>query len=87
MVIQIDHIMFAAKMSMLSTAKNGVLVSAITMCTPELSGSMAAMEAYIEEYLQVKNLLLRYKNLLAFDISKIRGMEQALMEAEAELIH
>lgn len=87
MLIQIDHIMFAAKMSMLSNAKNGVCVSAITMGTPELSGSMAAMEAYLEEYLQVKNMLLRYKNLVAFDISRIKGMEQALMDAEAELIH
>ncbi len=86
-MIQVDHIMFAAKMSMLSTAKNGILVSAITMGTPELSGSMPAMEAYIEEYLQIKNMLMQYKSFLALDISKIRGMEQALMDAEAELIH
>lgn len=87
MFIQIDHLMFAAKMSMLSTAKDGILASAINMGMPELSGSMPAMEAYIEEYVQIKNLLVRYKSLLALDISKIRGMEQALMDAEAELIH
>lgn len=86
MVIQINHTIFVAKMSVLSNAKNGVLVSAINMGTPELSGSMPAMEAYIGEYVHIKELLIQYKSLLTLDIAKIKGMEQALVDAEAELI-
>lgn len=87
MVIQINHTIFLAKMSVLSTAKSGVLVSAVSMGTPELTGSMPAMEAYIEEYVNIKKLLIRYKSLLTLDIAKIKSMEQALVDAEADLIH
>lgn len=84
MLIQINHVVFAAKLGSVTKNKNEVITASVY--TPELSGKIPAMTAYINGYGEVKGMIDYYKMLLTQDITNLKSLEQLIIKAEENLI-
>lgn len=84
MLIQINHVMFTAKLT--SVTNNMSEVTTATAYSSELSGKMPAMTGYINGYSEVKGMIDYYKMMLTQDVTKLKKMEQLIIKAEEKLI-
>lgn len=84
MQIQLDGILYSLKVNMAERTAVNIADTGITI--PERTGVMPGAEAYVECMENLTELITEYKALILQDITKLREIKDAFMEADAQII-
>lgn len=82
-IIQINNIIFLAKIGSLATATGSLELSAIAL--PARSSVSVVMDRYSELYRALNEVIVSYESLLARDQKKIASVGTAMMNTDTAL--
>ncbi len=82
-IIQINNIIFLAKIGNLGTASSSLELSAIAL--PARSSVSVVMDRYSELYKALNEVIVSYQSLLARDQKKIASVGTAMMNTDSVL--